>query len=73
KMIRKLSQEQKELSKESGKKDLPLEDLKKQQSEITQKFGEFKRDLDNLESLKHCVDTNPIYVNATSCLNWAYV
>ena len=47
-MIRKLSQEQKELSKESGKKDLPLEDLKKQQSEITQKFGEFKRDLDNL-------------------------
>lgn len=51
KMIQKLSQEQKELSKESGKKDLPLEDLKKQQSEITQKFGEFKRDLDNLESL----------------------
>ena len=51
KMIEKLSQDQQKLSTESNKKEPSLDDLKLQQNEISQKFEEFKRDLNKIKSL----------------------
>ena len=51
KMIEKLSQDQQNLSTESNKKDLSMDELKLQQNKISQKFEEFKRDLNEIESL----------------------
>jgi len=51
KMIERLSQDQQNLSTESSKKELSMDELKKQQNEISQKFEEFKLDLNEIESL----------------------
>jgi hypothetical protein len=51
KMIEKLSQDQQKLSTESNKSGLSMDELKLQQDDISQKFEEFKRDLNAIESL----------------------
>ena len=51
KMIEKLSQDQQKLSTKSNKKEFSMDELKLQQDEISLKFEDFKRDLNEIESL----------------------
>ena len=51
KMIKKLSQDQQKLSTDAMKKEYSLNELKFQQDKISEKFENFKQDLNKIESL----------------------